>query len=376
MQTLPDDNITLVSLLREDGQIEAFLERRPMPVPNEGEVLVKILAAPINPSDILLLFDGADLSRASASSRDGLPSITAPVDQIMLRTMQGRVGQPLPVGNEASGTVVGAGSSSAAQALLGKTVAIYGGGTYTQYRCVPAAFCMELPPGTDIRVGASSFVNPLTALGFVETAKAEGHSAIVHTAAASNLGQMLNRICLTDGVPLVNVVRSPAQVALLRQQGAEHVLDTSSKNFEDELAVALAATGATLAFDAIGGGLLGGRLIAAMEGAAIARMPTYSRYGSDTFKQLYIYGRLDTSTTLLNPVYGFRWAVSGWLLTPFLANASAVTFQRLRERVARELTTTFASTYSDEIPIEQALDVDVVHAYAAKRTGAKYLIRP
>jgi len=373
---VPATHLTMLSLVKEDGELEVSLARLPTPEPGEHDVLVRVLAAPINPSDLFLLFPAADMKAAKASVRDGLPVVTAPVQQAGIRALAGRVGQALHIGNEASGIVVKAGASAEAQTLLGKTVAMLGGGMYTQYRCMPAQMCMELPNGTDPREGASCFINPLTALGFVETAKREGHTALIHTAAASNLGQMLNRICIGDGLPLVNIVRSEAQAALLKEQGAKYVLVSTSPAFMDELTAAIAETGATLAFDAIGGGKLGEQLLSAMEAVAARGMKVYSRYGSTTFKQLYVYGALDLSPTIFTPTFGYRWSISGWLLSHFLAAAGAETQQRMRARVVAELTTTFASHYSHEIPLEGALDLQAIAAYNAKRTGEKYLIRP
>lgn len=283
----------------------------------------------------------------------------------------------MQVGSEGSGIVVKTGASEKARALLGKTVAAIGDGMFTQYRVLPADLCMVLPDGTDPRDGASAFINPLTALGFVETAKIEGHRAIVHTAAASNLGQMLNRICIADGIPLVNIVRKDDHVALLKGQGARHVLNSDSPEFHSELIDAVAETGATVAFDAIAGGKLGGEILAAIEAVARSRMTTYSRYGSDVFKQLHIYGGLDPSPTILSRgQFGFGWSVSGWLLFPFLRRAGDDVARRLRARVVAELHTTFASSYSHDISLAEAIDPNTIAAYVAKRTGEKYLITP
>ncbi len=375
-EEIPATNLSILSLVKEAGELDLSLAAQPMPEPKDHEVLVRVQATPINPSDLFLLLAGADISAAKTVSRDGLPVVNAPIPQAAMRAMGGRVGQAMPVGNEGSGVVVKAGASPEAQALLGKTVAMLGGAMYAQYRCLPAQMCMAMPDGTDPRDAASCFVNPLTALGFVETAKAEGHGAIIHTAAASNLGQMLNRICLADGIPLVNIVRKPEQVELLKGQGAKHVLDSSAADYMDGLVAAIADTGATLAFDAIGGGKQGGQILGAMEAVAAKAMKEYNRYGSDTFKQLYIYGALDLSPTVFNRTFGFKWSISGWLLPNFLAAAGAETAQRMRARVAAELTTTFASHYSHEISLEQVLDLPTIAAYDAKRTGEKYLIRP
>ncbi|MBK6414251.1 zinc-binding dehydrogenase [Sphingopyxis sp.] len=376
MTDLPDTNLTMLTLVKPEGELVVSLERRPMPTPKSHEVLVQILATPINPSDLALLFGGADMSTARASIRDGLPQITADIPPAGMRAMGGRIGEALAIGNEGCGTVVAAGDSPEAQALLGKTVALIGGEIFAEYRCLPAQMCMVLPDGTDPKDGASCFVNPLTSLAFTEVMKAEGHSAIVHTAAASNLGQMLVKICAKDGIPLVNIVRSDAQVEILKSIGATHIVNSSADDFIDQLVAAIVATGATIGFDAIGGGKLAGQILSAMEVAAVKRMATYSRYGSDTFKQVYIYGGLDLGPTILNRAFGLTWSLSGFLLTPFLQKAGMETNLRLRARVVDELTTTFKSHYSHEISLTEALSLDVAHAYNAKRTGEKYLIRP
>jgi hypothetical protein len=376
MTQLPDTNLTMLTLVKESGELEISLARNPMPQPKDHEVLVKVLATPINPSDLGLLVGGADVGTARASQRDGLPVITASVPPAGMRAMAGRIGEAMPIGNEGCGVVVKAGASPEAQALMGKTVALLGGAMYAQYRCLPVQMCMLLPDGTDPVDGASCFVNPLTALAFTETMRMENHTALVHTAAASNLGQMLVKICAKDGIPLVNIVRGDAQAGVLRDIGAKYVLNSSVDSFMDDLVAALTETGATLAFDAIGGGKLGSQILTAMEQAAVRRMKTYSRYGSDTFKQLYIYGGLDMSPTTLTRSFGFNWALGGFLLTPFMAKAGAEVVGRMRKRVVDELTTTFKSHYSHKISLEQALDPAVLAAYNAKRTGEKYLIRP
>ena len=376
MTDLPATNMTMLTLATEGGQLEVSLAALPMPEPKDHEVLVRVQATPINPSDLGLLFGAADMSTARASTRDGLPLVTADIPAAGMRAMAGRLGEAMPIGNEGCGVVVKAGASPEAQALLGKTVAMLGGSIYAQYRALPVQMCMVLPDGTDPKDGASCFVNPLTSLAFTETMKMEGHSAIVHTAAASNLGQMLVKICAMDGIGLVNIVRSQAQADLLKGIGATDVVDSTSENFMAELTDALVETGATIGFDAIGGGKLAGQILACMESAAVKRMTTYSRYGSDSFKQVYIYGALDVGPTVLNRSFGFSWNLGGFLLTPFLMKAGAETAQRLRARVVAELTTTFKSHYSHEVTLEEALNLDVITAYNAKRTGEKYLICP
>ncbi len=377
MTDLPETNLTMLTLVKPEGQLEVSLERRPMPTPKPHEVLVKVLAAPINPSDLGLLFGGADMSTARASTRDGLPLITADVPPAGMRAMGGRIGDALAIGNEGCGIVVAAGDSPEAQALLGKTVALLGGEMYAEYRCLPVQMVMALPDGTDPADGASCFVNPLTSLAFTEVMKAEGHSAIVHTAAASNLGQMLVKICAKDGIPLVNIVRSDAQVEILKDIGAKYIVNSSADDFMERLVEAIVETGATLGFDATGGGKLAGQMLTAMEAAAVKRMTTYSRYGSDTFKQVYIYGALDLSpTTFSARSFGLTWSLSGFLLTPFMAKAGMETVGRMRKRVVDELTTTFKSHYSHEVSLADALNIDTAQAYNAKRTGEKYLIKP
>ena len=349
-----------------------------VPVPNPGpeEVVVRLDAAPINPSDLGLLLGAADWHSAKASGTPGNPVVTATVPPKVMPAMAARLDLPMPVGNEGAGLVVVAGSSDAAQALLGKTVAALGGAMYSQFRCVPVSQCLPLPPGASAAAGASCFVNPLTALGMVATMQREGHKALVHTAAASNLGQMLNRLCVKDGVGLVNIVRKKEQEELLRAAGAAHVCRTDSATFMHELTDALAATGATLGFDAIGGGPLAGQILTCMEAAANRGAKTYSRYGSTTYKQVYLYGALDMSPTVLNRNYGMAWGIGGWLLMPFIEKIGPAAFQTLKQRVAAELTTTFASHYSKEISLAEALDLDAIAAYSKRSTGQKYLINP
>jgi hypothetical protein len=304
------------------------------------------------------------------------PVVTATVPEAMMRAMTGRLDESMPVGNEGAGVVVSAGASDAAQALLGKNVAMIGGAMYAQYRCLNAAACLVLPAGATPADGASSFVNPLTALGMVETMRREGHSALVHTAAASNLGQMLNRLCLKDGIGLVNIVRDAKQEELLRAAGAVHVCNSTAPTFMTDLTATLIATGATLAFDAIGGGKLAGQILTAMEAAANRTAKVYSRYGSTVHKQVYIYGGLDTRPTELIRSFGMAWGIGGWLLFPFLQKLAPTDAQRLRERVAAELKTTFASHYTRVISLYEALQLETIAAYSKRATGEKYLINP
>ena len=361
----------ILTTLQEDGRLVVELAEESLPPPTGHDVVVRVEAAPINPSDLGLLFGPADLDNAEYG--DG--RIIATMPDGARRAMAARVGQAMPVGNEGAGTVVAAGEAADAQALLGKTIACVAGGMFAQYRTVDARSVIELPDNATAEQGASAFVNPLTALGFVETMRRDGHSAIVHTAAASNLGQMLLRITKEDGVPLVNIVRSPTQAAMLKDMGAEHVVDSSSDDFKAHLVAALKATGATLAFDAIGGGTLVGQILHAMEQVA-SEGQEYSRYGSNSRKQAYIYGSLDTGPTILNRSFGFSWSVGGWLLFPFLQSLDAAALEQLRARVRDNLTTTFASQYKARISLEDALKRDAVLTYNARRTGEKYLLLP
>jgi NADPH2:quinone reductase len=368
--------LQLRSLVKSDGDLEVSLTRVPIPVAAANEVLVRVEAAPINPSDLGLLFAGADMTKASQRGTKDQRLVAARIPDAALKGMTARFDLSMPVGNEGAGIVVEAGASEAAQALLGKTVAVLGGAMYSQYRCVPVEQCLALPAGTTPAEGASSFVNPLTALGMVETMRTEGHTALVHTAAASNLGQMLNRICLQDGIALVNIVRSHGQVDLLRAMGAAHVCNSSAPTFVQDLIEALSATGATLAFDAIGGGKLAGQILTCMEAALSRKSTTYSRYGTATHKQVYVYGGLGQGPIELNRNFGMAWGVGGWLITPFLQKVGPATTQRLRQRIASELKTTFASAYAGEISLVEALDLDTIAVYGQAATGHKYLINP
>ncbi len=377
--TLDTDRLAwqLRSLVTSAGRLEVYLERAAVPVPGDDEVVVRIEAAPLNPSDQGLLFGAADLTRVTLPEGAARPTVTAPVPDAAMRAMAGRLDQPMPVGNEGAGVVVEAGASASAQALLGKTVAALGGGMYAQYRCLPVEQCLVLPDDATPADGASCFVNPLTALGMLETMKREGHHALVHTAAASNLGQMLNRVCAADGVPLVNVVRRPDQAELLRGLGAAHVCDQSQPDFMDRLTDALAATGATLAFDATGGGRLAGQILSCMEAALNRGAKTYSRYGSTTHKQVYLYGRLDTSPTVFERHdFGMAWGVGGWLVFPYLNKLGPHAVQALKHRVASELKTTFASRYAREVSLAEVLDPQAIAVYAQRSTGAKFLVNP
>jgi NADPH2:quinone reductase len=373
---LPKSGLQLRTLLRDDGVLELSLADEPVPLPGPGDVLIRVEAAPINPSDMGLLFAGADMTAARQSGSAERPIVSASVPAAAMPMLAGRAGQSMPAGNEGAGVVIAAGESPQAQRLLGKTVAVTGGGMYAQYRLLATGQCLELPAGVTAAQGAACFVNPLTTLGMLGTMRAEGHTAIVHTAAASNLGQMLNRLCIKDGVGLVNIVRRPEHVQLLRGQGAAYVCDSSAASFMDDLVEAVHQTGATIAFDAIGGGRQAGQILTAMEIAANRNATTYSRYGSNVHKQVYIYGGLDRSPTEFTRNFGLSWGIGGWLLTPYLQKIGPAEAEALRERVAAEITTTFASGYTNEVTLPEALRLDHIAVYSRQATGAKYLVTP
>jgi NADPH:quinone reductase-like Zn-dependent oxidoreductase len=368
--------LQLRSLIKKSGELEISLASVAIPEPAENEVIVRIEASPINPSDLGLLVGAADMASAKASGTKDAPVVTAKVPEAAMKGMAARLDESMPVGNEGAGVVVKTGSSDEARALMGKTVAMIGGAMYTQYRTMRAKDCLALPAGTTPAEGASCFVNPLTALGMTETMRREGHTALVHTAAASNLGQMLNKICLKDGIGLVNIVRSAEQADILRKIGAKHIVDSTAASFMDDLTNALVETGATLAFDAIGGGKLAGQILTCMEIAANKTAKVYSRYGSSVHKQVYIYGGLDTRPVELTRAFGMAWGVGGWLLTPFLQKIGPADGQKLRQRVAAELKTTFASHYTKVVSLQEALQLSNIAVYAKRATGEKYLINP
>ena len=368
--------LQLRSLIKKSGELEISLAEVPTPEPSAEEVVVRIEATPINPSDLGLLVGAADMSTAKASGTKERPVISAQVPERAMRAMGGRLDESMPVGNEGAGVVIRTGSSDAAKALMGKTVAIIGGAMYAQYRTIRASDCLVLPEGATPADGASCFVNPLTSLGMVETMRREGHKALVHTAAASNLGQMLNKICLKDGIALVNIVRNAEQSEILRKIGAKHVVDSSSPGFTEELLAALIETGATIAFDAIGGGKLAGQILGGMEVAANKTAKVYSRYGSSVHKQVYIYGMLDPGPTELNRTFGMAWGIGGWLLFPFLMKIGPADGAKLRARVVAELKTTFASHYTQVVSLQEALQLPHLAVYGKRATGEKYLINP
>ncbi len=371
---MTDTMLAMRSTATDDGQLTLNLVEVPVPQPGDDEVLIRVEAAPINPSDLGMMFGVADVSTAQATL-DGR-GVEMRIPDGLMRAMSARLGQSLPVGNEGAGVVVATGSNADAKALDGRTVATLSGAMYAPYVVAKAAQCLPLPEGVSPEEGASCFVNPLTALGMVETMRLEQHSALIHTAAASNLGQMLNRICLADDVPLINIVRREGQAALLRDQGARHVVNSSDDGFFTDLVDAIDVTGATLAFDAIGGGKLVSQILTAMEASAAKRASEFNRYGSSVHKQVYIYGGLDRGPTVLNRSFGMTWGVGGWLLMPFLTRVGRDAADALRARVAREITTTFASHYDGEISLQQAVGLDAIAVYSKQATGHKYLVKP
>ncbi len=373
---MSDTNIALTSTISEDNSLELALREIEIPQPGDNQIVIRVEAAPINPSDLGVMLSVADMTTAKQSGSAERPVIHADVPAKFMGAVKKRLGKAIPVGNEGAGTVVAAGSSAAAQSLMGKTVAFIGGGSYRNYVCVNVQSCLELAPDTTAVEGASSFVNPLTALAMVETMRAEGHKAIVHAAAASNLGQMLNRICMADGIDLVNIVRKPEQEALLRDMGAKYVVNSSSDSFMADLTQALIDTGATIAFDPIGGGRLASDILTCMEAAVSRNITEYSVYGSDIYKQVYIYGGLDRGPVTLNRTFGFAWGVNGFLLFNALGKLGMETNIAMRKRVAAEIKTTFASHYTHDVSLAGALQLDAIAAYGKMATGEKYLIKP
>ena len=363
------------SEVTKEGKLLIYVESTAMPEPKEDEVLIRIEASPINPSDLGLLIGPADVSSMSVSGEGENAVVTMDIPEGLLRMLETRLDQSLPVGNEGGGVVVKAGSKDL-EDLVGKTVGVAGGSMYSQYRCVNAASCFVMHDGVTSAESASCFVNPLTALGMVETMRLENHSALVHTAAASNLGQMLIKICLDEDVPLVNIVRKEEHVDMLNGLGAKFVCNSSKETFMQDLVSALIETGATIGFDATGGGKLSGQILTAMEVAANQTATEYNRYGSNTFKQVYIYGGLDRSPTTLNRAFGFSWGLGGWLLTPFIGRIGPERFEELKQKVADEIKTTFASHYTKEISLEEVLQPENINVYSKQATGEKYLVNP
>ena len=366
------------SEITSEGKLNLSIAASDVPIPGDDEVLIKVEASPINPSDLgLLISFAADLDSISSSGSGDETVTTMGIHPGLMQSMKPRLDKSMQVGNEGGGVIVDAGKN--VKDLIGKTVGVAGGAMYSQYRCLPAMSCLVMNDGTTSTEAASSFVNPLTALGFTETMKLKNLTALVHTAAASNLGQMLVKICLADDIPLVNIVRKQEHVDLLKNLGAKYICNTSDEDFMKCLIDCLVETGATLGFDATGGGnegKLAGQILSAMEIAANKNATEYSRYGSDTYKQVYIYGGLDPTPTVLNRSFGLSWGLGGWLLTPFIGRVGMEKFQEMRDRVAKEIKTTFASNYTKEVSLEEMLAPDAIKTYAKQATGTKYLVTP
>ena len=360
------------SNISKEGKLSISIDEVEIPEPKEGEVLIKVQATPINPSDLGLLVGPADVSSLKVIENGALVEMQVP--EGLIRSVAARFDQNLPVGNEGAGIVEAAGKG--AEHLIGKVVGVAGGAMYSEYRCLPAMSCLEMNEGTSPEQAASCFVNPLTALGMVETMRLEDHTGLVHTAAASNLGQMLVKICSQEDIPLVNIVRKEEHVDLLKSLGAKYVCNSSLDTFMEDLVNALVETGSTLGFDATGGGKLASQILTAMEIAANKTATEYSRYGSDQYKQVYIYGGLDRNPTTLTRSFGFSWGLGGWLLTPFIGRIGQERFGELRQRVANEIDTTFESSYSKIISLSEALEEQNILSYTKQATGEKYLIKP
>jgi len=366
----------LFSTVTDDGQLVLSVEPLDVPAPADDEVVVAMQAVPINPSDLGLLVAPADLSTARRETVDGHPALVAEVPEGARRAMAGRIGKKLPAGNEGAGTVVAAGSSPAARALKDRVVTVVGGRMYRTHRVVKAKQAVAMPEGAPAAEGASLFVNPMTVQAFLDTMLDEGHEAIVHTAAASNLGQMLARLCAKREVPLVAIVRSQAQVQLLTDLGVPHVVDSSRDGFLPALVDAIAETGATLAFDAISGGRMASDILVAMEQAQAKRGAPFSVYGSTAHKQVYIYGRLDVGPLHLSSSVGMYWGVGGWLLGPRLAKAGPERTMAMRRYAVEERNGIFASHYTQTIGLDDMIDPEIARAYDRKATGEKFLVDP
>ncbi|MEY4473606.1 MAG: hypothetical protein RL671_1910 [Pseudomonadota bacterium] len=359
----------LTTQLDADGTLTVQLNDKTWDDPKPGQVLIKVEATPINPSDLGLLFASADTDNAVYTPG----KVVAKMPEAATRAFKARHGMAMPAGNEAAGIVAAAGEGC--EHLMGKRVACVPGTAYGTYAVAEAQMAFPVDDNVTAEQAASSFVNPMTALGFVETMKLEGFTGIVHAAAASNLGQMLVKICQEDGIPLVNVVRSDAQVKLLKDLGATHVLNMNDADYMPKLIDAIAETKAMIGFDPIGGGTVASQFLSAMEAAA-SRGAAFSRYGSSEPKKVYIYGALDLGPTILNRAFGLTWDLAGWLLTPFMMKAGMEIVGRMRTRVMKDLTTTFASHYARKGNLEDMLTKDAVSMYSARRTGEKYLVTP
>ena len=375
--SMPQRGLQLRSLIHANGELELALHTVEVAPPEPTEVVVRVEAAPINPSDIGLLFGAADLETLATSGSGASAKATARVPERALRAMAGRAGQSLPVGNEGAGVVVAAGSSAAAQALLGKTVALLGGAMYAQYRTIKEDQCLVLPPGTTAGRRRVVLRQPAH-----RARHGRDHAPRRPQGAGAHRGRIQPR---ADAEPHLHRRRraagqhraqARAGAAVARRRREARGATARRPRFMSDLTQALVATGATIAFDATGGGKLAGQILTAMEAALLSQAKEYSRYGSTTHKQVYLYGSLDTGPTEFNRAFGMAWGIGGWLLMPFLQRIGPHAAQALKQRVANELKTTFASHYSREISLPEALQRDVIQAYSKRATGAKFLINP
>ncbi|MCO4773928.1 MAG: NADH oxidase [Deltaproteobacteria bacterium] len=366
----------LFTTMTEDHELVLTVEPLTVDDPGPDEIVVAVQATPINPSDLGLLVGPADLSTARRTEVDGHPALVASLHAAGRRFVAGRLGQKLSAGNEGAGLVVAAGASDAAQSLLGRTVTAVGGAMYRTHRVVKARRALPLPQGAAAAEGASLFVNPMTVQAFLTTMRAEGHTGIVHTAAASNLGQMLAKHCGKEGVPLVAIVRRASQRELLEKLGVPYVVDSSMDSFFKDLVAALVASEATLCFDAVGGGDLANTVLTAMEVALRTRGVRADIYGTPVLKQVYQYGRLDVGPTKLTPAYGMYWGVGGWLLTPRLHGLGRERTLEMQKYAIEERNGIFASEYARTVSLDDLLDPDTLRAIHRKGTNAKVLVDP
>ncbi len=366
----------IISQLSADGSLEVRLVREEIAPPGPAEVIIRVDAAPIHPADVKTLFCGIEPDELNAVIANGETRVIGRLAPKRLPEFAGRLGVPIPAGNEGTGVVVAAGDDPRAQALKGSRVSVAAGGMFSEYRKVLAEACMALPADTPVELAAAAWINPMTAVAMVETMRSEGHSGLVLTAAASNLGQMLNRLCKQEAVPLVNIVRSETQVALLHALGADHALNSSSADFDLALQDALAISGATLAFDATGGGNLAGRILRAMERGLAGSAQGYSRYGTAIHKQLYFFGGLNPAPVTFQRDFGMAWGMGGWLLQNALARFGAERREAIKMRVRNQLTELFASSFHKQIPLADMLAAEHYGVFTRLATGQKFLVRP
>jgi NADPH:quinone reductase-like Zn-dependent oxidoreductase len=356
-----------------DGSLMLAIAEVPVAQPAGSEVVIALEAVPVNPSDLMTML--ATAGPANARRENG--EVMLRVEPKPLEARKRRIGQPLAVGLTGAGTVIAAGEQ--AEDLIGRRVSAISmtRGSFGEYLTLDRAACAPLPDAVSCRDAADVFCNPMTVMAMVEEVKLAGQRAMIHTAAASNLGQMLVRVCAEDGIELVNVVRRAEQADLLRGMGARYVVNSTEPTFAKDLAAAVCATGATIAFDAIGGGDMAGTLHRAMEEAEAAKMPAYSPYGSPTPKHVHIYGYLDRSPTVLDvDAYGMQWNVGLWFQGATLAKVSQERVGALLGRVIAGLNGPFASHFAHVVSLDQMLDPEVMAGYARQATGEKYLIDP